>query len=66
MFTSHPFDALAAARERAHRFREESAVENLRRASMPGRASSTRRSRAASLRCAANRLDPAPLRHRPA
>jgi hypothetical protein len=52
MFTSDPRDALVFAHERARR--------------LCAGASGTRRALAASLRRAANRLDPAPLAPRPA
>ena len=60
MFTSDPRDALMVAHEHARHLREERAAERLRRAS------GTRRALAASLRRAANRLDPAALAARPA
>jgi len=53
-------EALVLAHERPCRLREESAAESLRRAS------GMRRALAASLRRAANRLDPASLAPRPA
>jgi hypothetical protein len=55
MFTSHPYDALVLAHERARRLRAESAAEHLRGSS------ATRRALAASLRRTADRLDPLPL-----
>ena len=60
MFTSNPFDALAVAHQRGHELRAEAAAERL--LGTPG----TRRALAASLRRAADRLDPAPLARRPA
>ena len=60
MFNSDPHDALAVAHRHAGHLRAERAAERLRRASV------TRRALAASLRRAANRLDPAPLAPRPA
>lgn len=60
MLPYDPRDALVLAHERARHLREETAAERLRRAS------GTRRALAASLRRAANRLDPAPLAPRPA
>lgn len=59
MFTSDARDALLVAHERPRRLREETAAERLRRAS------GARRALAASLRRAANHLDPAPLAPRP-
>jgi hypothetical protein len=52
MFMSDPRDALVLAHERARHLREETAAEHLRRRF------GTRRALAASLRRAANRLDP--------
>jgi hypothetical protein len=60
MFTSDPRDALMVAHEHARHLREERAAERLRNAA------GTRRAVAASLRRAANRLDPTPLAARPA
>jgi hypothetical protein len=60
MFTSNPFDALALAGERGRQLRAEAAAERLRGTS------GTRRTFAASLRRAADRLDPVPLAPRPA
>ena len=60
MFTNNPHDALVLAHERACHLRAEPAVDRLQRG--PG----TRRALAASLRRAANRLDPTPLVSRPA
>ena len=59
MFTSDPRDALVFAHEHARRLRRETAAERLRRASC------ARRVLAASLRHAANRLDPAAFAPRP-
>jgi hypothetical protein len=55
VFSSNPRDALAVAHQHARHLRAERAAERLRRGSV------TRRALAASLRSAANRLDPAPL-----
>ncbi len=55
MLSADPRDGLVFAHERARRLREETATDRLRPAS------GTRRAVAASLRRAANRLDPAPL-----
>ena len=60
MFASNPRDALAFAHEHARRLRDEATVERLSRRPW------LRRGFAASLRSAANRIDPAPLAHRPA
>jgi hypothetical protein len=60
MFPSDPRDALMVAHERVRRLREERAAEGLRNAA------GTRRALAASLRRAANRLDPPALAARPA
>jgi hypothetical protein len=60
MLTSDTRDALVVAHQHARHLREERAAERLRNAS------GTRRALAASLRSAANRLDPAPLAPRPA
>jgi hypothetical protein len=60
MLTSDPHHALALAREQSRRLREEAASEQLRCRQW------TRRAFAASLRRAANRLDPSPLAHYPA
>jgi hypothetical protein len=60
MFTSDPRDALAVAHQHARHLRAERAAERLRGRSV------TRRTLAASLRSAANRLDPAPLAAWPA
>ena len=59
MFPSDAHDVLLLAHERARQLREEAAADRLRGASV------TRRALAASLRRAADRLDPTPLRHRP-
>lgn len=59
MLINDPRDAVVLADERARHLREEAAAEHLRRAS------GTRRALAASLRRAANRLEPS-LAHRPA
>ena len=59
MFTTNARDTLLIAHERAHRLRQESAAMRLR-------PTTTRRAVAASLRRAADRLDPAPLSPRPA
>jgi hypothetical protein len=64
MLTWDPRDALVLAEDRARRLREERAVDQLFRT--PSRAVAARRALAGSLRRAANRLDPAPLVHRPA
>jgi hypothetical protein len=66
MLSSDPGATLLLAHERARELREDAAAEHLRRAARTRRASVTRRALAASLRSAANRLDPTPLRHRPA
>lgn len=60
MFTSHPRDALVLAHEHARRLRAETAADRLRPAP------DARRALAASLRRAANRLDPVPLAPRTA
>jgi hypothetical protein len=57
MLTSDPHQALVLAHEQARQLREEAASEQLRGPQW------TRRAFAASLRRAANRLDPAPLAH---
>lgn len=60
MFTTDPRAALAVAHQRARHLRREAADQRL------GHGSGTRRALAASLRRAANRLDPAPFAPRPA
>ena len=60
MLTSDPADALVLANQRVRRLREQAAAEHVR--PRP----STRRIFAASLRRAADRLDPVPLVQRPA
>jgi hypothetical protein len=60
MFTTNAGEALLLAHDRPQRLREESAARRLRRAP------ATYRALAASLRRAADRLDPAPLAPRPA
>jgi hypothetical protein len=59
MFTSNAGEALLVAHQRPQSLREESAAARLR-------PRPTRRALAASLRRAADRLDPAPLAPRPA
>ena len=60
MFTSDPAAALIVAHQHARHLRDETAAGRLHR--VPG----ARRALAASLRRAANRLDPTPLAPRPA
>lgn len=55
MVASHPSDALFLGHERARRLRAETAARRHHRVS------ATSRALAAALRCAAERLDPAPL-----
>ena len=57
MLTTDPHHALVLAHERTRQLREEAASEHLRRPLW------TRRAFAASLRRAANRLDPGALAH---
>jgi len=60
MFTSDPRDALVLAHERGRRLRAQAAADRLRDTR------GTRRALAASLRRAADRLEPAPLARRAA
>jgi hypothetical protein len=57
MFSSDPRDLLVLAHQYTGHLREEAAAHHLRRRAW------TRRAFAASLRRAANRLDPSPLAH---
>ena len=59
MFTGDPLGALVAAHDRGRVLRAEAAAERLREPS------SMRRAVAETLRRAADRLEPAPLAHRP-
>jgi hypothetical protein len=60
MFTTDPLDALVLARQHGRRLHAQAAAERLRGAS------TIRTAVAASLRRAADRLDPAPRARRPA